>query len=234
MSFFKISPKEIDEYNRKIQEKYSQYTKEFGEKFFDIKNYKNRYITALKNKINLESFFKAELNIIEDIKNKALLRRQQEQNQVLLNKKMESMAEMISLQIEKYPEADLGERANIEIKKLIGTCQFLYPKLEQYKSLIPLPQLIRYNSALQLIVGICKEPYLPSLKNYLEIIANPLIPISRADIFSQKIIKDIGISLKTIISLLEEIVEKDPSIANTITNLQDIVKDFRLEIFQTN
>lgn len=225
MSMFS-NQKNIDEYLKELDKEYKKYAEQYGEKLFNYKAYKDRYLEALHLNVNLENFLKKELEIIKITKDK-LLQIKQSEEKIDDSQNLESIAS----QIDKYPEANLGEKVSMEIKKLIGACQEIYPQAFLYKTYVPLNHVIIYNSSLSNLENVLQEPYGSSFKTYLEIIKNPLIPSIKANVYAQQTLKDIAIGIKTM-SMILAFITKNNEIADFVNKLNNIIKDFRLEIFQ--
>lgn len=77
-SFFtikKLNKKEIDQTVIKLKNKYHDFMKKYGKSGALLDAFDNRYLNALKSKINLEIFLKAELDALDELEKREIEKR---------------------------------------------------------------------------------------------------------------------------------------------------------------
>lgn len=113
----KMSSGEMKKILDKIAREYDEYSREHGESFFSKKAFKERYIEAIRRRMDLQAFAYAEIAFLEELKEKWA--RQQEERRIKTEKpftrKIEKYIDELETRWRKYPslfsEAEIPDEA---------------------------------------------------------------------------------------------------------------------------
>jgi len=119
-----LSKSEVEKLMEKLQNQYVEYSKKYGSKWFNLDSFKERYIMAIENKMNLESFIIAEMDnidkIIDKIEKKIDKKIIHKENSKTYSEKVDKIVEDNLARIQKYTFIFLHESAGIEISHFYG------------------------------------------------------------------------------------------------------------------
>lgn len=131
-----FNEKEITEHIEKIRKMYANYALEYNNnKAFNLDLFNERYLEALKGKINLRTFIKAELDVLEELKKRAkdmheenmrLEKEREDKDKRYFMNKLDAILESFADNIKKYPKKKVHENDNEEISRLNGALAELY------------------------------------------------------------------------------------------------------------
>ncbi|MCP4132411.1 MAG: hypothetical protein GY754_15675 [bacterium] len=113
-----LSKTEIDRLLSKLRDQYTEYEEKYNKTWFNRDGFENRYIMAIRNKMNLEGFILAEIANIEKIKTKYDSAREKQEKS--FSKKVDGIIEENIARIKKYPEILFHSHAGVEIVHLYG------------------------------------------------------------------------------------------------------------------
>ncbi|MCX8059246.1 MAG: hypothetical protein N3A58_07515 [Spirochaetes bacterium] len=131
--FNKNKEKEIKLKYEQIKERYKEFEKLFGKECFNYEAFENRYINALTNKIDLEIFFKAEEEALEQKYLMCLEKQKKEKNKEnSFTKKAENILEEYDQRLKKYPYNNFYDGAHYDLKYLYGALILFYNHLFPY------------------------------------------------------------------------------------------------------
>ncbi|GEM_PF-4307353 len=126
----KMTSEEIDAAIDRIRATYIEYEKKYDGAYFKVLNFEDRYIQALRSRINLEMFIKAEESAIiaiqkkiEDDQKETRIR-----NDKTFTKKVDKMIDDFQSRIEKYDDIDFHPDADAEVRHLFGALREFYEK----------------------------------------------------------------------------------------------------------
>lgn len=228
----KLSDKEINQVLEKIKKKYEEYAALHGELIFSYNGFKQRYQNQLYSKGNLDIFLYAEIQALEDrkkeIDEKINKRQRVLEAQEILNKKENELLK----KIEKYPVHQFHPEARLEIKKLAAIIKTIFPQIQKHTYDIPSKQKDLFNKAQNSFKDFMIAPYSGTFAQYVrelnQISRNPAI----LDGLEQSLIREWGVSLNTIYSLLKNLPTDNEEIKDFCSILKQITEDFRLVIFK--
>ena len=130
MKKIKLSFDEIERARDRILQEYDHYIVQFLKSGKLKSDFEDRYLSALKARIDMASFLHAELITIKGLHRKEEERLNQENNRAVDNavknhaKPKQSFADRIILQnhekIKKYPDSEIHPEASFEVRKLFG------------------------------------------------------------------------------------------------------------------
>lgn len=109
---------EIDLLAEKIRDKYHEYAKKHGKAWFNLDTFEERYRMALLNRMNLESFFLAEITFFEKLKAKYDKEKKAADKSFLAV--VENIIEENTTRIKKYPKKDFHIKAGFELSHFYG------------------------------------------------------------------------------------------------------------------
>ncbi len=124
MAGFKSS--EISEKIEQIRKMYATYASQYkGNNTFDVELFNGRYLKALQEKIDISTFVKAELSVMEDLVKRAEVwyaekMKNQQVNEETFMSKVDAMLEKFSDAITKYPAVSIHDNSVDEIDRLYG------------------------------------------------------------------------------------------------------------------
>lgn len=227
-----LSQKDIDHYVALIEKKYKAYSALYSQYYsFNVQDFRDRYMYQLKMKGSLELFFKKEIELLEDIL-RDISHKELEKDNNSIKKSMDSIADSIIKGIDGYPEEFIHERANIEIRKLIGMVKFILPDINAQRDIIHLDKYTYYKQSVEDLNDFVEEPYSSLYQNYLKLLDSSLTSITQIEAEGQKILKHIATTLKTILMLLSEIPDNSYDKPSALIEyLEAVIVNFRMEIF---
>lgn len=132
---FSKKSKEIDKRLERLREKYKEFGEKFGKKIFNYEEFENRLTNALKNRINLEIFVKAEEEALSQLYNEIISPKKKEklsEREDAYTKKVNKILEEYENRIKKYPKIDFYDYEDEEIKYLYGAIVYFYEKIFPY------------------------------------------------------------------------------------------------------
>ncbi|GEM_PF-2556469 len=124
----RLTNEEITSLVQKIRKKFMEYAELMGEQFFNVEGFNERYTEALKNRIDLQTFFYAEVMALEDRKNQY----EEKEREIRIKtdktftKKIEKMLEDMADKIAAYPELYVDEGLPFEARHLCGAVETFY------------------------------------------------------------------------------------------------------------
>ncbi len=238
----KLSHEEILVIIKKLNKQYDEYSMEYGESFFSKKEFKKRYMEALKKKMDLQAFAFAEIAFLEDLKEK--LGKKQEERRIKtekpFTKKIEKYIEEIEDKWQKYPQLFSSSSISEEAQFFCGAVNQFYNELWlQMGKLIKkdlLSELKDYN-ALSYII----EKFIMATKNRFPYeVESYLFNLDRHGIEKANMLflKEGADLLRKIKKFLTKITEKmvkesgnseieDKTLLKTIDYIEQIITDFR-------
>lgn len=135
----KLSYDEITKVIAKLREEYDRLSKEMDQQLFDRPSFEKRYLEALKNKIDMQTFAFAEMTALED--KKALFEKRQREIKIrtdkVYTKKVDKMIEDMAEKTRKYPFLYEDSGISEESGRLCGALDKLY-----YDQWIPLDRIV--------------------------------------------------------------------------------------------
>ncbi len=111
-----LSKNEINKLIEKLRQKYSDYGKKAGERWFDRQAFEQRLAMALKNNMNLEGFILAEISSFEKLREKY----EKKKSEGSFSEKADRIIEEHAAKIKKYPEIVFHPLAGLEMSHLYG------------------------------------------------------------------------------------------------------------------
>lgn len=124
-----LSKQEIDALLSKIRVKFNHYSQKYGQNKFSMEKFNERYMEALRKKVNLENFLYAEVMALEQIAKDIDNVKQEKLNELAarkeIRKQLDDIAEKHHEMIASYPDKRFHPDASYEISKLFGAL-FLY------------------------------------------------------------------------------------------------------------
>lgn len=118
----KLRPEEIDKLLAKIRERFVEYGKQMGEKFFNLEAFNTRYADALRKRTDMQTFLYAEVMALEDRKRQC--EEKEREIRIRTDKtfthKIERMLEGMADRIRSYPELYAKEGLPFEARHLCG------------------------------------------------------------------------------------------------------------------
>ncbi|MBN1897221.1 MAG: hypothetical protein JW827_00450 [Spirochaetes bacterium] len=100
----KFSEEELSGMVQKLRKEYDELAEQYGTNLFNKKKFEERYIQALKNKVDLQSFIYAEVQAVRDIKRKIELKEEEERikKEKPITRKIEKFIAQLEEKIKKY------------------------------------------------------------------------------------------------------------------------------------
>jgi len=133
---------EIDQAVRKLKELYVKYANIYGTNIFNLRSFEQRYINALKNKVDINVFLHAEISVFEELKKRVI---GSDKKSFKDGNKKTSYSEIADkiieenlLKIKKYRYVDIHPDAEDEVKYLYGAVSDFY-----YNTWAPAAEIIR-------------------------------------------------------------------------------------------
>jgi len=133
--FFSKKNKELDKRIERLREKYKEFGDKFGENLFNYQEFEKRLENALKNRINLEVFIKAEEEALVQLYNEVMNPKKKEklsEKEDSYTKKVEQILLDYEKRVKKYPMIDFYDYDDDEIKYLYGAIVYFYEKIFPY------------------------------------------------------------------------------------------------------
>ena len=117
----------------RLKERYKEFEKIFGKNKFNYEAFEERYKKALLNKIDLEIFFNAEEEALEE-KYKIEIEGEKDKNKKenTFTKKVDKILEEYDERLKKYPYNNFYEDASYDLKYLYGALKLFYNHLFPY------------------------------------------------------------------------------------------------------
>lgn len=125
----RLSNKEIQKLVDKIRTKYSEYAEEYGEHRFNVELFNDRYMAALRSKLNVQNFLYAEILALEDIIKQIEDEIKEVEDRQKIKQHLDEIADKHVEMIENYPEFHFHKKVNYEISKLFGALMLYYNEL---------------------------------------------------------------------------------------------------------
>jgi len=125
-----LSENEILQIINKLRQQYDEHAERYGKNFFNRQAFENRYMQALKRKMDLQAFIQAEVALFDDLRKK-LEQRQEEQRIKLdkpFSKKIDQYIDELEDQWQKYPRLYESTKISDEAQFLCGAIQEFYNK----------------------------------------------------------------------------------------------------------
>ena len=233
-----LSLPEIDAIIDKLRVKYDEHEKKYGAFYFNKKSFEDRYLDALRKKINLQAFAYAEVTAFEEMK-KRFEQRQEEykiKKDKPFSKKIERIFEELSKRIIKYPllfkETDLFIEGQYFCGALLHFYNSDWLNLTKMIDKSNLAILKSYNNVSTMIGNfIFSTKIHPSLE-----VENYLLNLHKSSENKAKILflkqsvsvtKEIKKVLQMILDFLKEKEQKE-KVKVILENVNQIIYDFRL------
>lgn len=230
----RLTEQEIDAVLKKIEKKYHEYAKKYGEEFFSYKGFKKRYFDYLKTRGNIEIFLFAEIQALEDRKKEIEAEKEKQSRIAEAKAVLERKEEEILAKIANYPEENFHPDARLEIRKLFAVFGVISQQLEKYYYDVDKKNQPAYQKALNILKEFKIKPFTGNFGNYYrELFQIPRNP-SKIEGLEQNVLKDWGSALATFIFYLEKTNQekKDPELTEFLSILKKITEDFRLQFFK--
>ncbi len=144
--FFKKNKNKFnsDQALKLLREKYYTLAENYSKNIFNPDLFEERYRLALKNRINLESFFAAEFQaidqILKDIKKPKLEKLSERPNS--FTKKVEDILEEYDERVKVYPYIDFHPKAHEDLKYLYGGLKLFYKEIFFHLESIYTPKIV--------------------------------------------------------------------------------------------
>lgn len=121
----KLTETEIIQILEKIRTKYNKLINEFNKPQSIIKSFEERYLDALKRRMDISVFLLAEIEAVEELNNREFEKKMNAKEDELMKKeKPQTFADKVFKEnrkkILKYPRLKLNEDADEEVERLIG------------------------------------------------------------------------------------------------------------------
>jgi len=126
----KLTQKELERIVEKLRGQYEENQKIYGPVYFNLKGFNDRYLQALRNRIDLQTFVAAEVTALEELKKKVekKVRERKIRTEKSFTKKIEKMIDDMAEKTRKYPaffeESGLPE----EFQRLCGGLQVFHDR----------------------------------------------------------------------------------------------------------
>ena len=124
----RLSNDEIDIAIEKIRTTYQENAETYGENYFNVDKFNERYFSALRERIPIEMFIMAERQAIDDVIKK--IEQDKERQRILSEGKVMQKVDQIidehRQRIAHYPEVDFHPDADEELRHLYGALQQFY------------------------------------------------------------------------------------------------------------
>jgi len=132
MFFLKKKPDfDYDLVLEQLREKYKKLAEEYSPNMFNILKFEDRYTEALKHRIDIESFLKAEVEALDKIVKDLRQPKKEKMSDKpdSFTKKVEKMLEEFDERIKIYPYEDFHPKADEDIKYLYGGLKLFYKNI---------------------------------------------------------------------------------------------------------
>lgn len=113
-----LSSNEIEGLVKKLRENYEEYAKKYSPKWFDIEQFNERYLHAVRRGMNLEGFILAEISTFEKLKERYEKRKKAKENP--FSKKVDQIIDENLAKIKKYPQIVFHPSCGVEIGYFYG------------------------------------------------------------------------------------------------------------------
>jgi len=228
----RLTPKEIEELVNKIRNRYEEGYKRFKGKGFNRKAFDERYLKALRERVDLQLFLYAEVQALEELWKKAEKAEEEEyiRFEKPFTKKIEAMLKEMNNRIQQYPPLDENLDLPEDINRFCGGLKIFLNKewypLRKMISSDNLKALKLYSKLTEKILMFCDS----AEKSQPFIIDRFFIDEERSNEDNARInlFREAAALLKEIISFLNEFFEEENSAKVFI---KDLVENFRLKDF---
>ena len=118
----KLTTKEIEKIIEKLRSQYEENLKLYGPYYFNLKGFNDRYLQALKARIDLQTFIAAEVTAFQDMKKIVddKIREHKIKTEKTFTKKVEKMIDEMSEKTRKHPALFEGSDLPEEVQRLCG------------------------------------------------------------------------------------------------------------------
>lgn len=171
----KLSYNEIKEIINKLSDKYDEYAAKHGASFFNKKSFEDRYMSALKSGMELQTFIHSEVAFFEDLKKKLEIKKEEKRikTEKPFTKKVEKYIEELEKRWQKYPKLFSKTEISDEAQFLCGALQEFNNDWLSFTKIISrkqLPEIREYNSlteSIQLFIFSTKGKLPYEVENYM-------------------------------------------------------------------
>jgi hypothetical protein len=124
----KFTEEELSVMVKKLRKEYDELAEQYGTNMFNKKKFEERYIQALKNKIDLQSFIYAEVQAVKDIKRKIEIKEEEDRikKEKPITRKIEKFIEQLEEKIKKYSPLFTHAEISEEAQRFCGALDELY------------------------------------------------------------------------------------------------------------
>lgn len=227
----RLTENEINLVLKKIKSKFEKYAKQFGKALFSYEAFRERYLSYLRSRGELEVFLFAEIQALEDKKNEILEKIEKKKRVKEAQNFLAQKEEELLLRIDSYPEEEVHDKARLEIKKLVGIYKVIYEQLNHYSYDIPTNFRSSYQECLSFIKDFVLKPYSGAFARYINDLENPFLNKNTMEKKEQDLIREFGVITNTFIFSLSR-AGSTAELKEFINILKKIAFDFRLEIFR--
>lgn len=227
----RLSDTEIKQVLSKIEKTYIKYAALYGEKIFDYKNFKNRYLDFLYTKGMVELFLFAEIQALDDLKNEIEEKKAKRVRVQYWEDQMEAKAEALFQKIAHYPDDNFHPEAREEIRKLIAVMKVVAPQLEKHRYDVPSKYEEHYRKCLTLLKDFTLKPYSGTLGKYVSELCFPMKNFKKREVLEQALLKELAVALSTFHKGLN-LAKPTAEIKEFIAIIERIREDFRLDMFK--
>jgi hypothetical protein len=247
----KLTPSEITDVVAKIRRKYDEYHYKFFKSLSYKREFEKRYISALKNKVDISSFLLAEISAIEELNKRAeekYLQKEIKANNVKKKSIADKVLEENKRKIRKYTDINFHKDANEEIRRLFGALNTLeqeywpklYPALKNTSYSLNTKIMMNLETQLHELGGSGKEGMSPKLERYVTRLNHFPRDYSMVDKEEKNYILETAFMLHDIVNVVESVKEKNDAmpeenkekLENVLQYVTHVIDDFRLKEFK--